>query len=195
MIHIIDIDTTIANNLSRASLLQKTCKTCLGPVPPSHRQLCPNCGSAESSIDQSSWDMFLRPELVEMDTPEPEAQRVIRSFQKFGVAHHYLTGRNEGLREITETWLATHFGYDRDHNKLIMRPTNSEGVSASAYKEDAFLTLRKDLGEDSSYVFYEDDPHVFTMYEQYGMVLKCPEAWEFVMPFGKSRRNEPAWNV
>lgn len=195
MIHIIDIDTTIANNSSRASLLRKTCKTCLGTVDPGHRSICANCGSDESIIDQSSWDMFLNPDLIEQDTPEPEAQRVIRSFQKFGVSHHYLTGRNDGLRQITETWLTTHFGFDKDKNKLIMRPSNSEGVSASAYKEDAFLTLRKELGETASYIFYEDDPHVFTMYEQYGLVLRCPEAWEFLMPLGKSRRNEPAWNV
>jgi len=196
MIHIIDIDTTIADNSHRASFLVKTCKQCLGQVPTSHRAVCQCCGSTEHTIDQSSWDVFLDADMLAQDIPEPEAQRVVSGFVKHGVEHHYLTGRNESLREVTETWLTMHFGFDEERSQLIMRPFDAEDVPASSYKEQAFRRLKSEVNNpESGFIFYEDDPFVFSMYEKYGMVLKCPEAWPCVMPPGASRRNEAARNV
>lgn len=195
MIHIVDIDTTIANNQHRAALLLKTCRQCGGPVDSGHRTECRNCGSTESVYDQASWDNFLHPDFIARDVPEPEAQRVIKHWDSIGAEYHYLTGRNEALRSVTETWLASHFGFS--NQRLIMRPTESEKrrVPASVYKEKVFLALREELGKDKEYSFYEDDPHVFTMYSQYGIVHKCPDVWEFIYPKGTARINEPDRNV
>lgn len=195
MIFIVDIDTTIANNAHRVGLLEKTCKICLGPVPPEHRASCPNCGNTTAKITQDSWDKFLMPELVAVDAPVIEAQRVISGLKKVGIQHHYLTGRNESLRDVTEQWLANHFGFDKNSQHLEMRPTSWENVRASDFKEHKFLELRKRLGENERYVFCEDDKHVFTMYSQYGLVLQCPEAWASLNPLGFSRSNEPSRNL
>lgn len=195
MIFVIDIDTTIADNAHRVGLLEKTCKICLGRVPPQHRAACPNCGNTSARITQESWDKFLMPELLLADTPVPEAQRVISGFKKFGIQHHYLTGRSENLRDVTEKWLVDHFGFDGNTQKLEMRQPAWDNIRASDYKEARFLELRQQLGENERYVFCEDDKHVFTMYSQYGLVLQCPEAWASLNPLGFSRSNEPERNL
>lgn len=195
MIFIIDIDSTIADNSHRVGMLEKTCKVCLGPVPPKHRAPCPNCGSRTNKIKQSSWDKFLMPELVAKDFPVVEAQRCIRGLKERGIEHHYLTGRNDGLREVTHSWLVEHFGFDAGTQQLIMRDKNMHNVSASDYKEMAFTKFAEQRDANTNYIFCEDDEYVFSMYEKYGLVLRCPEAWSSFLPIGENRKNEPDWNM
>ncbi len=187
LVAIIDIDTTIANNDHRAELLQKHCVVCGGAKQSGHhdKSWCPTCvSSTKDKVSQDSWDTFLRPDLVALDEPVRKAQDIIHHWRKCGLEFHFLTGRNEGLREVTEDWLKRYFGFDPSREALIMRSNESHGETpASKYKEWAFLKLVKDRGlEDCIFLFCEDDPYVFRMYAKYGMCLRCPEGWEHFAP-------------
>lgn len=193
-VFIIDIDTSIANNDLRAELLDKECIVCLSKVPKGHRVVCPSCGSSDHKITQSSWDSFLSPEMLKTDTPVPKAQDAIFKMRELGMEFHFITGRNEGLRPVTEEWLQEHFGWDPSREKLYMRGPDERNSAASTYKERALRTLIRELDLfDARFIFMEDDPYVFRMYQQYGIVMKCPEAWEYWMPEAGTG-HEPIWN-
>lgn len=179
---IVDIDTTIANNDHRAAYLDKECVRCLAKIDTHHRARCKICGGYDARISQESWDKFLDPEIMMHDTPVPEAQKVIEYFRTHDIPFHYLTGRNESMRAVTEAWLTEHFDL-RPHQEVVMRPVNLGKVPASKYKEQAFLDLkaRQNL-EGYTFFFMEDDPFVFSMYQKYGLVLRCPEAWKHFLP-------------
>lgn len=193
-VFVIDIDTTIANNDHRAALLEKECMVCLSKVGSEQRAVCPNCGSTDHKISQSSWDSFLDPEQLRLDTPVTKAQDVLYKMRELGMEFHFITGRNESLRDVTEDWLKEHFGWDMDRESLIMRPQKHSNTAASTYKEDALKTLIKDRNlKNARFIFMEDDPFVFRMYQQYGIVIKCPEGWEHWLPPVQTG-HEPIWN-
>jgi hypothetical protein len=192
-VFVIDIDTTIANNEHRSSVLEKECMVCLAPVEVGHRSFCANCGSTDSKIKQSSWDSFLQPDVVKNDTPVPKAQDAIYKMRELGMEFHFITGRNYTLRPITEEWLQEHFGWDSNKEALIMRGEEDEGVASSVYKERALMTLIKDRDlKNARFIFMEDDPYVFRMYQQYGIVIRCPEGWEHWLP-DVELGCEPTW--
>lgn len=191
-IFIIDIDTTIANNDHRAALLERECLVCLSRVKGNAQ--CVNCGAHESKIVQSSWDKFLSPELLSKDTPVPKAQDAIYKMRSLGMDFAFITGRNESLREATEEWLAEHFGYDKTKEYLGMRQASDNGA-ASVVKERLLKEFIEKRGLDLHkvrFIFMEDDPYVFRMYQQYGIVIRCPEGWEHWLPDAKTDL-EPRW--
>lgn len=193
-----DIDTTIANNNHRAALLTKICRKCKVEVTDhSHRSKCQACGSDKYDTPQACWDAFLKPELLMLDTPEPDAQRVIAHMRDVGMELHFLTGRNEGLREPTEAWLKKHFNWDsHSRERVYMRYQHEKGIPASVMKEELLLKLVKEqrLNLDiDNFLFFEDDTHVFDMYCKYGIVIRCPEALKHFCPPGEDRSTEPAW--
>lgn len=195
-VYIVDIDSTIAENSHRAALLKKQCIVCLHePMPQGHHLPCPNCGNTVSKITQESWDMFLDPELVALDTPIPRAITVLNRMRQLGFEIHFITGRNEThTGDVTKKWLKDHAGWQDGKEKLIMRQETEHGMPASKYKALAFERLKKECGFDESntYVFFEDDPHVFGVYENYGIVVRCPEGWQHFMP-APATGSELAW--
>lgn len=192
---IIDIDTTIANNDHRASFLEKECIACLQKVGFEHRPTCKACGGTDHRITQGSWDKFLSVDLLRDDVPVEKAQTAIHRMRELHIPFHFITGRNEGLRQVTEDWLVEHFGWNSTKERLCMRAEAHKGMSASVYKERAFNELRQSIPalEHSSFIFMEDDPHVFRMYSKYGIVIKCPEGWDHWCPT-PSTGHEPAFN-
>jgi hypothetical protein len=137
----------------------------------------------DDKISQESWDTFLRGDLMALDPPVKPAVEAIRAMRAHDMEFHFITGRNEGLREVTENWLKQYVDFDSKRESLKMRPIASAEVSSTVYKEQALKDLIVERGlEDASFFFYEDDPWVFGMYSKYGIVLKCPEAWEHFCP-------------
>lgn len=185
-VYIVDIDSTIANNNHRADMLEKQCIVCLHvPMPVKHHAPCPNCGNTISKVTQSSWDSFLDPEAVYQDAPIEKAIQVLNRMRQLGFEIHFITGRNEGYTgDVTKRWLKEHAGWNPDTECLIMRQASESGMAASKYKAVAFERLKEQCGFDDSttYVFFEDDPHVFGVYERYGIVVRCPEGWQHFMP-------------
>lgn len=194
-VHIFDIDTTIANNQARASLLKKTCLVCLTPKPRDKRAECPSCNRlTEDKADQASWDLFFDPELVIKDIAEPKALMYANKLRAAGAPVHFLTGRSEVCREVTLLWLRTKFNM-QPGEELIMRSDQEEGLVASEYKSRAWhrLSVEKGYGKFLPY-FYEDDPHVLDMYGSRGIVVQCPEAWDYLVP-DVSVGVEKAWTI
>lgn len=192
-VFVVDIDTTIANNDHRAELLEKECLVCLNPLPKDYRTVCEVCGSTDQRIQQSSWDKFLQPDLLLLDTPVAKAQDVLYRMRELYMEFHFITGRNEELREVTEKWLTQHFGWVRDREALKMRDSRHRDVASSVYKRDALRELIEEKSlQDCRFIFFEDDPYVFRMYQQFGIVIKCPEGWEHWMPPAETG-HEPTW--
>ena len=193
-VYVFDIDSTIANNDHRAALLEKRCSVCLhSPVPQGHHQPCPVCGSTVSKITQSSWDAFLDADLVAKDAPIPRAIACLERLRSMGAHITFITGRNvRKMGPVTKAWLRDHAGWDEKSETLYMRQPDEEGMTASVYKERALQRLKDDLGEECVFIFFEDDHHVFNLYNKHGIVVKCPEAWDFICPEG-ARGEEAAW--
>lgn len=195
LVLIVDIDTTIANNNKRAELLQKHCVVCGGPKTHEQHSICPTCMvETDDKISQESWDTFLRPDLMALDTPVEKGVTALKRFRQHDVEFHFITGRNEGLREVTEEWLTKHVDWKREREELIMRSFAEGNTRASTYKENALKRLieKRNL-HDCSFIFFEDDPWVFKMYSKYGICVKCPEAWDYFCPEAASSL-EKVWN-
>jgi len=195
-VHVFDIDTTIANNKHRAELLNRICVVCLSPKGTVHRAPCPACNKeTESHTSQEDWDAFFDPELVIKDIPEAKALMYANKLRAKGAIVHFLTGRSEPAREVTELWLTTKFN-KQPGEALIMRPVHEDGLLASQYKERAWhrLSVDQGFGRDTLPFFYEDDPHVMGMYGRHGIVIRCPEAWEFLVP-DETNEVEKAWST
>jgi len=183
-VHIFDIDTTIADNTHRAKLLEKTCVVCLGKKPHEYHESCPTCGRpTRSHVPQESWDKFFDNDLIVQDTPILKAVQYANRLRERGAIIHYVTGRDYRCREATEFWLNEYFGR-RPGEDLVVRSPNQTKMSASDYKEKSLKKLIAKYGwkEDTTFIFYEDDPFVLAMYREHGIVVKCPGAWEFLMP-------------
>lgn len=195
-VFIFDIDSTIADNDARAALLHKQCVACLHtPVPQGHHKPCPSCGSTTSKVTQESWDSFLDPEVMAEDKPIEGAIRVLNHMRSLGFEVHFITGRNElHTGDVTKEWLEQYTGWRPEVEQLIMRQPEHHGLPASQYKEIAFQRLREicQFPEGTTFVFFEDDPHVFNLYQKYGLVVRCPEAWEHFLPKGAAG-HEPAF--
>ena len=194
-VFIFDIDGTIANGDHRANNLEHFCDMCLQPKRLSGDLCCGNCGSTAFSITQESWDTFLSDDEMLKDTPIPGAIKMLTKLRELGQEIHFLTGRYDlDSRGVTEEWLRTHAGWDPVNEKLVMR--QHKGIPASVSKEAQLKTLKEMLDlKDSLFIFFEDDPYVFKMFANHGIVVRCPGAWEHMMPddtlFGSCMFPEP----
>lgn len=192
-VFVFDIDSTIADNTHRASLLEKHCTVCLySPFPVDQRAVCPSCSSGVAQVTQESWDKFLDVEAVMKDTPIPGAIQMLNKLRELGAEIYFLTGRHRSkLGTVTEAWLKQHAGWRPESEPLFMREKSEERTTASTYKERALKRLKDHVADESAlYFFFEDDPHVFNLYNKHGIVVRCPEAWDHFIPMG-SRGEEP----
>lgn len=185
LVAVFDIDGTLANHNHRAALLHKRCTVCLHePMPVGHHAPCPTCGNTLSTHTQESWDAFLDPELVAQDPPILAGIEVLDRLRELGAEIAFITGRRRcHLGEATESWLR-HHAKRQDHETLIMRGEEHEGVPASIYKEESVKLLHEIIGSDGVFLFFEDDPHVFPVYDKYGLVIRCPQGYQHFMPPG-----------
>lgn len=176
------IDSTLADNSARAELLARVCTVCLGKysTPIGHRTaFCDTCRKyTKPKIVQGTWDKFMDPAAFAMDVPVLGAAEFVKHVRELGYTIVYLTGRHERGRAATKEWLNLHMGRTNGE-ELVMR--DADNTPASQMKEKLFLRLMRVLESGhripNQYIFFEDDPHVFEMYRQYGFVLKCPEAF------------------
>jgi phosphoglycolate phosphatase-like HAD superfamily hydrolase len=190
-----DIDGTLADHGHRAGLLEKRCTVCLHqPMPTGHHEACPTCGNTSSTVTQASWDNFLNPDLMAEDTPIPKALEVMDQLRKYGTEVHYITGRSrDNSWAVTEYWLQYHVD-KRTDEMLFMREAEDKGAPASVYKERAVARLKEKIGSEGLFLFFEDDPHVFPVYNKHGIVVRCPQGLEHFMPNGVNSVEE-AWHI
>jgi hypothetical protein len=196
-VFIVDIDVTIADGSHRIHLLKPYCAQCGGAAKVSflgHDQLraegtCVNCDHDIFKVPLSSWIDFTAPHLLANDEPVAKAQAVLAKAAPFADIH-YITGRNNGGREVTEAWLTEHFGFDPKINKLLMRKEDSyterRGVThlpASLHKRSCFAELMQQCGYSGKelFLFFDDDVSALEMYAEYGIVFKAPECWDTIV--------------
>lgn len=147
---------------------------------------------------QADWDNFLSPELVLTDNPIPKAIKYIKHVILNGKAknNHYLflTGRNEGLREVTREWLKRQLGFPVDDSHLLMRPLDNNEV-ASEYKESQIKKFFQENPEHYIGLAFDDDKHMQKVYLKYGFVhMLAPTCWEAVNVVEESELPpEKAW--
>lgn len=188
LVAVFDIDGTLANHSHRAAILQKRCDVCLHePMPVGHHVPCPTCGSTLSTPTQASWDAFLDSDLMSHDPVIQSGLEVLERLRELGAEIHYITGRqrsNSG--EVTEDWLKFNCGRREETEFLFMREPEDaqEDLPASQYKEKALGRLKAKIGDDGIFLFFEDDPHVFPMYDRHGIVIRCPQGLQHFMPPG-----------
>jgi hypothetical protein len=155
---------------------------------------CPTCGSTSSIFTQESWDYFLDLDLMARDIPFPSALDVLDRLRELSAEVHFITGRSKFTSfEVTEEWLKFKAG-KRDTELLLMRETVDEGLPASQFKSRAIVRLKELIGSAGVFIFFEDDPHVFSVYDKHGIVVRCPQGLEHFMPPG-SFREEESWRV
>ncbi len=169
MLFLIDIDQCIANNAHRAHLVE-----------------CPP--------DQQDWKAFLSPEMVAKDTPIDCARPAIDYLRT--ICHKYddikfITGRNEGLFEVTKEWLKKYFDFDVTVKNLLMRPINSVG-RASENKRALMNNLIYDYSHP--WIAFDDDPYLSQVYRDFGTIwMKAPEIWPIFCRMPENLSEELAW--
>lgn len=180
LIAVWDIDGTLADNTHRASLLEKRCVVCLySHLPGGHRAPCPNCGATDSTVTEESWAKFLDPERMKDDSPIPAALILLDRMRALGMELHFVTARSlASTGKVTEEWLRTRAG-KRPEELLFMRRHEDEGIPASVYKARALERLKKLVDADCNFIFFEDDPHVLSLWSQHGLAVKCPEGLKY----------------
>jgi hypothetical protein len=189
-VFVVDIDVTIADPSHREGLLVPHCVTCGVPEP----EIAACCGEAEMKIPQQCWDDFISADLVALDPPVKEAQRVLNYLFSVNATVLFVTGRNETLRPATIGWLQKHFEIPRSYNfmDLYMRSLTETHTPASAYKRSQVERVVKEH-PGCPLVFFEDDPFVQRLYAEYGLVFHGPECWAAMCPPGACPSNETAW--
>jgi len=162
MIFVVDIDNTVANNQTRMDYILKD------TIPP------------------ENISMFNSEEMIMQDTPIKIAQMF---FQNLKNAKHpifdqliFLTGRGENQRKVTEAWLCKNLCLSPRGFILLMRPTECEKVTGADFKKTVIEGMVK-LPEfrNQSFTFIDDDVAACKTYSQYGLALRAPNAWFFLV--------------
>jgi predicted secreted acid phosphatase len=120
---------------------------------------------------------FLDPAAIRKDKVIPGAKNIIKIARACGKLF-ILTGRNERSRKETRKWLLKNLNITKDI-PLIMR-NNDDFLGPVECKENLFTQQVLKGHEDEKFVFFEDDPRIFSMFMKYGVVLKAPEIWAFL---------------
>lgn len=201
---VLDIDSTIADNEHRASLLEAQCLICGNKQQFVPNRGCTECAGVSFKMTPESCKAFMDPALMLKDKPIQKAQELVQRLKDEKFEYIFLTGRNEKYRTVTQVWLNKHFDTDAP---LLMRGPAFEGVPASVYKEQQLKqhihTLwSRFVPEDQlfdyakkykPFIIFDDDPYVLIRCAQYGMTFKAPECWSVINPTFDLEQEEPAW--
>ena len=117
------------------------------------------------------WKIFLSPELVAKDKPYEQVCLMYKWFTNHSKYEVYvLTGRDEGLRDVTEAWLYRHnlFG----HNALLMRKERDYRPDTEIKKE----ILDANFNKEEIYLAFDDRDCIVKMWRDNG--IKCFQVGE-----------------
>ena len=158
MIIVLDIDGTLANNDHRAHLVDRK----------------------EDDKTPKNWVEFLKPHLVAKDVVIKGAMKALEHFQLLKYKILFLTGRHEGLRDVTTQWIFEKLGIEVNDDTLLMRGAGNMTTAAS-YKREQAQGLRSQFPAET-FVFIDDDKYSWQGYADIGLVLRAPECWETIFP-------------
>ncbi len=173
---IIDIDVTIADLSHREHLVQ-------GPKK------------------QQNWDAFIHPQAVAKDPAVPGAREAIHKLIRAGYDLVFLTGRNDGLADVTQEWLInkmgveTYMGKKKSNDRgyqLLMRPKGNQ-ETATIYKGRLMKQIMRGR-KDAATLAFDDDAYMWSIYAKHGcVVFKAPDCWASLFPESEALPTEVAW--
>jgi predicted secreted acid phosphatase len=169
VIVVLDIDGTIANNDHRAHYVDRK----------------------EGDPTPKDWDGFLQPHLVAKDTIVRGAAKAIEHFTRLGYRLVFLTGRREELRKTTAFWLKERFDLDVTDDQLIMRPVGNM-MKPTEYKREQIVNLRGEFPKET-FLFVDDDQFMWSVYAEFGIVLRAPECWDNIFPVSVEEEPSNIW--
>jgi len=152
VILILDIDDTLADTKERSGFVDK-------PDP-----------------SQEDWDKFFDPELMDQDEPIKEAQLALENILPFAEDVYFITGRPEKTRDVTESWLHIHYGFN-DFDKLFMRG-DTDRRKAAEFKKSVLEDEILPKTEGKTLVMIDDGESILEMFDEYGIPIKAPEGWD-----------------
>jgi hypothetical protein len=144
MILVLDIDGTLANTDHRAYLVE---------------------------CEKPDWDAFFSSDMVEKDSPFPEAQKVLQEMTKLFDDVYFISGRRETLRETTKDWLKKHYDFDVEDDHLFLR---DDHTPPSKFKKSI---VENKLKDHKDLVFIDDEEGNLEIFQDSGKILKAPECW------------------
>ncbi len=151
--------------------------------------------------DNPDWESFLKPELVALDTVIEGSQRGFKHLAEIADEIIFLTGRNEGLREVTTMWLFNNFAdllpNGNHHLNIVMRPIGDNRIP-SEYKTDALRGIENRLAAQglgaSTILAVDDDKWMMGVYRKLGYItLHAPDCWLTLFPDFDHLTNETTW--
>ena len=169
MLYLLDLDNTLADHTHRGHLIEE-------PNP--------------------DWQAFLHPDRVRLDSVIPSAVPHINELWNRGTNDcWFLTGRNEGLIEVTLDWIREHFDINVDNVHLIMRPVKND-MKPTEWKDHAMSHF---LGfNPTKYctkgIAFDDDLYMTQTYMKYGFLhLHAPNCWDILKTAGTDLPAESYW--
>jgi hypothetical protein len=161
-----DIDSTVSDSSHRAHLVE-----CAKP----------------------DWEAFLEPSLVAKDPIVPGSDVAISNILvSLDIDRlFFVTGRNEGLREVTEKWLLDHGFY---YDQVFMRALGNRSMPSKCKEEIVRKEIfHKDEFRNAQIIVIDDDPFALDMYAKYGcMTLLAPDCWK-VLNSKVPKEDEQFW--
>jgi len=186
LVHIFDIDVTIANNTHRARILEAFCPICLFELGTNEKNnYCSVCDrTVDRFVPSAYWEEFSDPQLVAQDTPVSKAIAYMNKIRKYDNNDIlFVTGRDESLREVTDWWLRNYFNIV-ETGTLYMRSPGDEGIPAPIFKSHTINRIIKEHKykiQEDIFMFYEDEIETLKEYQKMGIVFKCPQAWDVLV--------------
>jgi hypothetical protein len=132
------------------------------------------------------WKAYVSPENVVLDELVAGARHGLNKLDEMGWQIVFLTGRNEGLREVTTRWLTSKLGprFGRGWKltkPLMMRPHENQ-ENASLFKDRQLLRIHENY-KPTAIMAFDDDQYMWPIYESYGAtVFKAPLCWLSLFP-------------
>jgi hypothetical protein len=140
------------------------------------------------------WDGFLQPDLVAKDTVIEGAVNGVNYLSRLVSEVIFLTGRNESLRPVTESWIEKHFGPEVNHCwywSLIMRQVGDNRVPTE-YKAEQLEKIKRST--DEVIMCIDDDKFMMKVYREMGFItLHAPDCWKTLYPNFDHLTNETTW--
>lgn len=142
--------------------------------------------------DQKAWDLFIHPDMLYKDPAYPNCEKVLRYL---GQTHDliFLTGRNQGLKDITIKWLWDKMGFIAilDVN-LFMRPIGNADAP-TVYKTKQIEKIINGYNYPSTLAF-DDDSYMHPVYLKFkAITFKAPDCWNVMLPDPGKLPPEKAW--
>jgi predicted secreted acid phosphatase len=138
-----------------------------------------------------NWDAFIAPDEMAKDAIIPGAKAGVDYFRNINAPIVFVTGRNEGLRDITTKWILDNFGIVATPRNLLMRPLGNADKPSDVKRR---LLDKLVYDYPGTWLSIDDDIYMADVFRDFGAIhLKAPECWALINPSGEGLPEEAFW--